>query len=437
MAVCVILGFCRLAAQQPVAAMAPSQELVYAAEPYTQTRAQPDDLTQADIFAYKIGMARAEQACRELQPTWESLARTPHELLTFAQLCNFGRQYDAARSAAQSYLMLPAPPEREKAYLVLIQSLLGLNDPADAAMEIYTLESVFPYDAKIHLAADETILAGALRDDRANTAVLGLCADESRNTLPLLEKGRGLEDKDEAVAPGTLFADAVRCFDIDRDLHVETAQATLTKLKSIAALPAWQHTAVLENMESALASAEMAGEPSPDGAIRGRLVRAAGPLLPVRIGLTQGTQLLILFTLWSPDAISMVRAFHVTAPEQRIYLLTSWAANTGLADEENAEVLDSLRSAAEKLPPRVSILVTSDEALERFREDAFPAAIVIRQGIVRANLPLVGAAGQRMTVLALDRAAGGLPAQRHATPQCRPAATPAKQSPLHTSLRRR
>jgi hypothetical protein len=394
--------------------MTPSQEMEYATGPYVAARARPDDLTQADVFALRIGVARAEQACRELEPTWEELVKTPRELLAFAQLCNFGRRYDPARRAAQAYLSLPAPSEREKAYLVLVQSLLGLNDPADAAMQIYSLEGDFPYDAKIHLAADETILAGALLDDRSNTTSLGLCADELRNTLPLLEKGMGLEGKEESVAPDTLFADAVRCYEIQRDLHEDTAHATIAHLMAIAALPVWEHTAALENMQSALDRAEMAGEPSPEGAIRGKLVRAAGPLAPVKVDLTQGMRLLVPFTLWSPNAFSIVRDFHATVPEQRIYLVTSWAANTGVADTENAEILASLRSAAEGLPLRVSMLVVPDEVLQRLREDVFPAAIVIRNGVVRENVPLVGAAGKRMTVLALGPIAAGVRSVRQA-----------------------
>ena len=82
-------------------------------------------------------------------------------------------------------------------------------------------------------------------------------------------------------------------------------------------------------------------------------------------------------------------------------MLTSWAANTGSADTESKEVLESLRSSAQPLPAHVSILVVPDKVLQQFHADDFPAAIVIRDGIVRANLPLVGDAGKRMTIFAL------------------------------------
>jgi hypothetical protein len=39
--------------------------------------------------------------------------------------------------------------------------------------------------------------------------------------------------------------------------------------------------------------------------------------------------------------------------------------------------------------------------LQQFQANDFPAAIVISDGIVRANLPLVEKAGKRMTVFAL------------------------------------
>lgn len=390
-----------LSQQPPTSPMLPSEMLTYSTAPFVATRAQPDDMTQADLFAFSIGVARASQGCHDLESTLDKLADTPNELLALARLCNVGRQYDVARRAAERYLQIPDLAERETALLALVQSSLGLSNPVAAAMQLLSLKGEFAYDPQNHFAADEVILAGTLVSDEANSAVLGLCTDQLRDSLPLLEKGKGLEAKDTSVAAGRLFSDAVRCFEIARDLHESSATSTLARLQAIAQLSAWRGTAQLETMQSSLARAEMAANPAPELTISGQLVRATGPLSPLKLNLARGTSLLIPFTVWSPAVFSIVPDLHLTSPLQQIYLLTSWAANTGSADTESKEVLESLRSSAQPLPAHVSILVVPDKVLQQFHADDFPAAIVIRDGIVRANLPLVGDAGKRMTILAL------------------------------------
>lgn len=389
----------------PTSPMPPSQALDYSTAPFVAVRAQPDDLTQADLFAFSIGVARASQACNELAPTLEKLTNTPSELLALARLCNFGRKYDLARRAAEGYLQIAGMGDREKAYLILVQSFLGMNHPVDAALQISHLEAEFPYDPETHYAADQVILAGTLASDNSNSWVLGLCTDQLKHSLPQLEQGRGLAGKDESVAAERLFTDAVLCAAIARDLHEDSAQSTLAQLETVVRMPAWRGTTALGTMQFALARAEMAGNPSPQAEISGKLVRATGPLRPFTLSLAHGTSLLIPFTLWSPNAFPIVGDFHVTAPTQRIYLLTSWAANTGTIDAESKAVLQSLRSAAQSLPAHISVLVVPDHVLQQFQVDAFPGVIVIRDGIVRANLPLVGDAGKRMTVFALGQIA--------------------------------
>jgi hypothetical protein len=135
--------------------------------------------------------------------------------------------------------------------------------------------------------------------------------------------------------------------------------------------------------------------------ISGKLINSAGPLRPAKIVLTHGTALLVPFALWTPSALSIVRDFHVTAPRQKIYLLTSWTANTGMADEASKDILDSLRAAAGPLPTQISILVVPDAVLQQFHADTFPTAIVVRDGIIQANLPLDGDAAKRLSIFAL------------------------------------
>jgi len=393
--------------------MPPSEELKSSTAPLIAARAQPDDLTQADLLALGIGVSRAAQACARLEPAQEEWAKTPDELLSLVRLCLFGRQYEPARKAALRYLALPSPPEREKTILLLSQVFLRLNNPINAAAQIFTLELDYPYDAQIHYAADQVIDAGAMLHDEANGTVIELCNDQLKNTLPLLDNGKGLLGKESSATPGTLFADAVRCLAIARDLHEGSAQTTATRLERIVQLPAWQKTAELSAMQSAFARSEMTGKPAPIETISGKRVNSAGPLQPAKVVLAHGTALLVPFALWTPGALSIVRDFHVTAPQQKIYLLTSWTANTGMADEASKELLDSLRSTAKTLPAQISVLVVPDAVLQQFHADAFPAAIIVRDGIVQANLPLDGAAAKRLSIFALGPIAPGPGIQHH------------------------
>lgn len=390
-----------LAQELPTPQLPPSEELKAAAEPLGAARSQPDDFTPADMYAYRVGVSRAGHACLDHQPWLDSLTKQPDELLAFTHLCLFGLRYEAARQGALRYLNLPSPPEREQAILYLAQAFLGLRDIVNAGLQVKAAENDYPYDVQIHFAADDVILAGALQDDGANASVLGLCLDERKNTLPLLESGKGLPGKDASAAPAILFGDVVRCLEFERDLGQGTAANTLSRLEHIVELAAWQHTAQYDAMQSALARAEMVGKPAPMAKISGKLIHAAEPVRNATIDLARGTSLLVPFTLWAPSTAAIVADFHETAPLQPIYLLTSWSANTGNEDEQTDEVLRALRKAAQTLPARVSILIVPDLVLRALNADAFPAAVVVRDGTVKANLPLVGEAGKRLTVFAL------------------------------------
>ena len=379
----------------------PSEEMKAAAEPLGAARAQPDDFTSADMFAYRVGVERAGHACLNHQSAIDDLAKQPDELLAYTHLCLFGLRYEPARQAALRYLRLPVPPERKQAILLLAQAYLGLKETVHAAGQIFAAESDYPYDAQTHFAADDVIMAGALQDDESNANILALCGDQLRNTLPLLENGTGLEGKDENATARMLFTDAVRCLEVERDLHDGSAAATLARLEHIAGLAGWQHTAQLETMQSALGRAEMVGKPAPMASIQGKLLHGAEPLRSRTVDFKRGTALLVPFTVWAPSTQSIVGDFHVTFPQQPIYLLTSWTANTGDADEMTPEILRTLRTSAQKLPPNVFILIVPDKVLQQLSADSFPAAVVIRDGIVEGNLPLVGDAGKRLTVYAL------------------------------------
>jgi hypothetical protein len=339
----------------------------------------------------------------------QDLAAPASEVLAFAQLCVFGLQYQQGLDAVGRYLEMPNAADRESALLLKEKALIGLKDLPDAAAGLFSLEREFTYDAPINSIVDQLISTGTLASDEFNAVALVLCEDQIRNTLPLVEAGNALTGKDATFPPVALFADAVRCFEIQRALHGASSQTTVAQLQSVLQLPIWNRKAELATIEAALERAQMVGMAAPLSKISGQLIGSSGTLSLDSIGIRKGNDLFIAFTLWSPSALTIAQDLHLTFPQQSIYLLTSWTANTGGADEPSSMILQSLRAAAQSLPARAHILIVPDSVLELFHVDAFPVAIVVRDGVVAADIPLVGDAGERLPVLAM----GGSPAAQN------------------------
>jgi hypothetical protein len=95
-------------------------------------------------------------------------------------------------------------------------------------------------------------------------------------------------------------------------------------------------------------------------------------------------------------------------PNQHIYAITGWSANTGLEDAPSNQILAALRSWQQPLPPRISMIVVPDSTLRAFHADSFPAGIAIRDGMVRSNGVLSSQGAKRVLFQSLTNAAGVL-----------------------------
>ncbi len=381
--------------------LSPAEAFASALAPFNAARAQPDDLTEADTIALGVGAEHAGRDCISLQPRMEEWAAQPAQLIGLARLCIFGRQYEAARTAAVRYLALLDPPERELALLLLVRALLGLKAPGSAEPQLQSLLRDYPYDAQIHFAADQVIDATEDAGESLNRLALKLCGMENAATLPLLAAGKALPGKDASASGGILFADAVRCATLAKQSGDIAEVPLMNQLRAVVAGPAWQGTADYAGMREALYRAEMVGKPVPLPAMEGRRIPAAGAPTPVTVRLGQGTVVLIPFTLWSPSAASILRSLALSLPGQTLYAVTSWAANTGEADTPSPAVLAALRTRQQGLPPRVRVLLVPDSTLQTLHADAFPSAIVLRNGTVAANQPLAGEGSIRSLLVSL------------------------------------
>lgn len=168
----------------------------------------------------------------------------------------------------------------------------------------------------------------------------------------------------------------------------------LNELASVAQQSSWAGTADLAVMQQALRREQIVGKRVPIESLDGH-VMATVSLSPRVVSLTRGRRLVVPFTLCSPSASEILRSLAQTIPQQIIYAITSWRANTGGEDKPSSQVLDGLRSWQRSLPQHVLILIVPDTELDSFAADIFPAGILISDGKVLMNSPLSGKGEQR------------------------------------------
>lgn len=393
----------QVSAQQEEKPLPPTESLKSALAPYTATRNQPNDLTDADKFALGIGMAQAAHDCRALSLNISAFAGNAEELLALGQLCIFGQEFELGRAGLVDYLALPSPPEKEKALLLLVRALLGLKEPGSAEPQVRSLLRDFPYDAPIHFAINQVIDGLEVNDPDFDQHALDLCGTQNAVTLPLLANGKGLKSKDGDASAATLFEDAVRCAALARASGKPGGD--LEQLATIAQEPIWAGTADLAPMQAALQRQQMVGKRVPLPSLHGRSLKQ-GALVSRTISLSHGTVLLLPFALWSPSAVSVAIDLARSLPQQPMYAITSWRANSGGDDVPSRQALDGLRSWRRSMPGRIVILIVPEAELDSFYAESFPAGILIRNGTVLSNGVLSGQGAERLLVNALKHQAG-------------------------------
>lgn len=387
-------------AQEDTKFLSPSEAYKAALLPLKAARAQQNDLTEADKFALGVGIGMASRACLALSADVSALATNAKELLSLGELCLFGQQFEPARASLTKYLVVPDALDKRQALILLARAHLGLNQPASAAAEIKSLLSDYPYDAQIHFAISQVIDAAEGVDATFDKLALHLCETQSAITLPLLVSGKAIEGKDVGASSSALFADAVRCAALSEKSSKDETPTLMQRLIEVAQQKSWMGTADLAPIQATLARQTMVGSMVPLNFLHGNAI-AINTLVPRTVRLTNGTVILLPFTLWAPGASSVVRDLAKYSAQHRIYAITSWSANTGREDMPSDQILDALREWQRTLPPTVSVLVVPDKELNMFHADSFPSGIVIRDGIVLSNTVLSTQGSERLLLSAI------------------------------------
>ncbi len=366
----------------------PSEALASAMDPFIQARSQNGDLTEADKLALSLGMTHAARDCLALTAAPQPAALNPTEQLALGRLCIFGQQYEPARSVLVDYLALPSPPDREAALVLLVRAFVGLESPGSATIQVLSLFRDYPYDAQIHIAADEAISACEKTEPMMNWYIKDICKKQLDATLPLLLQGKSLAGKDESISSARIYADALRCTTLARYADDRTMDPASHQLTEIVQQENWQHTADLSAMKEALARSQMIGEAVPLPTLHARQLSATGVMTPRLVALNRDAIVIIPFTLWSPSANEMIHDLAAAAPTIRLYAVTSWSANTGGRDVASPQLLPALREMSRQLPRGIPLLIVPDTELSAFHVDQYPVGIAIRGGTVLSNVVL-------------------------------------------------
>ena len=383
---------------QPSAKLAPSEELKAAMMPFDQARHQSDDLTEADKLALKVGRGRAAASCAGTTVESVTAAAGPAELLALARLCLFGQQFARAQTAATRYLQLDLTVGRRSAEELLTQAFLGLHDASNAAIQVRSLLSEVSYDGSLQTLLMEVVGTGALRQGDWMHLTQDLCSAEIRNGLKQLDTGSSFPESD-GPSPSQLYRDTLFCVNVLTLLHSPPSPEVMEDVRHVLTLPAWQVSAEHKPMEEALERCDAEQKRSPVPQLRGVQIGRSGVAVPRSLSLQHGSVLLIPSMLWASDTVRIVSDLASAAPALPIYLVTSWAGNTGGSDQPNPQTTAQLRELAAQLSSKISILVVPDQVLQQFHLDVYPTAIAVVEGTVRAETPLTGETAERMALI--------------------------------------
>ncbi|MGB7352921.1 MAG: hypothetical protein WA374_14725 [Acidobacteriaceae bacterium] len=382
--------------------MTPVAAYQYAMEPFNDARNAPDDLTDADKWALRIGMQRANRQCEVLKVQ----KLIGEDLLTLGKLCLFGQDFEPARETLIAYLESPAPQSPEVGRLLLLRAFLGLHQIAAAESQVESLLSAFPYDASIHLGFDQIDDAAAASMSADDLGVIDrLNEQQLPHILDALAAGGSLKGNGDFVDAATLVRDALRIANSLRfSEKPEDAEKIVGQVSADAASDAVVHSASNASIQNALTRYAFFQQPSPVRAFHGvellpsgatlnrtvllydpnpaahRIVRHIGKETMIRM--LDDRTLVLVFSLASPASGPAINKIlvqfakdHITSG-MKVVAVTSWAANLGV-DVPDPAALAALRVFRATLPAKLPVLIVPDSDLHPFAIDRWPAALLV------------------------------------------------------------
>ena len=185
--------------------MPPSAAYAYATQPVDVVRRSPDNMSDAERYAWIVAIARAAKSCEAAKPS----DYTGEELYSLAQLCALGKAYPEAIASIKAYLAGAEPKNPELARALWARTALQMADGRQAQRVTEQLIDMYPYDAIVHNVSQDVLMSLAGPDEGS---AIALAIRRQTALLNAIGSGKPLRSPsgDFEIPTSWLFRDALK-----------------------------------------------------------------------------------------------------------------------------------------------------------------------------------------------------------------------------------
>ena len=408
----------------------PADLYLRAMQPVEIVRASPNNITDAEMEAWRVAVSTAAHACADRKVEDFS----GEDLFHFARLCQLGQQYEDAYVAARKYVSSGNTQSMESARALMLRASLSGNNLVRAEAAAYDLLRNHPYDGTVHTLIQETIMTLAAVDAAENA--LRFVRERRDSLMNALRAGTGLpyHEGSYRVSQSTLVRDALSAVYLYRlENRMQGSQTAAQSLaddvrKIVADTAPAASPLERDAMHAAVRRADLLMADAPSLALRAAIgVKPARPISS--IAYEQKITVLAFYAPWSPqrqqmfDLLARISHDYKIFPVQ-IIAVTTQDVVTGNKDARVADILAKLTEQFGKEGNPVPIVLADSSANQDFAVDDWPLfAVIDQKGKVRFLDTLIGSElkdGGRM-----HRLVAGLASQAGPLPQPPPVKTKA------------
>lgn len=352
-------------------------------QPVEVIRRSPDNMSDAERYAWIVAMARAAKSCAAVKPADFS----GEELYSLAQLCALGKEYPSAIAAIRAYLAAPDPKSPELARGLWARTALQMADGRQAQRVTEQLIDTYPYDAVVHSVSQDVMLSLAGPDEGS---AIALALRRFPALLEAIGSGQPLRSPsgDFEIPTATLFRDALKLAAIykhrgdsaDADSVLEQIAARLQSVGS--QIPAVQH----HEIDVAVKHFLMIGQPAASVGYSRRLAKTRQHA-PATLATRGKVTVLLFYTSWCAQCFKAMAALP-KLPARYAGKVAAYGVTTpeifGVKTMDAAKIESAIAENFKSQTAGVSLLVATDAARQAFAVEDYPTLIIIgREGRVQ------------------------------------------------------
>jgi hypothetical protein len=367
------------------ASLNPSGAYQYAIQPLQDARRSPDDLTDAERWAWLVAKKRAATACDAYLAKLEEIQG--EELFSLGQLCIVGDNALAARESLRRYLDLPNPVSRRLAMMAMTKAQVKIGSITEAVHLSEQLLSEYGYDSETNDLISYVIDNA---EGREVTLEAGVELAERRmpDLLVNLERliSSGIPTDKDKFSATQLFQDGLTLCDLYRQTKMtEKMQECVQKMSVFTADKNWQDTYDMKLMKGALDRFQLVGEQPAARKMSASILLLNGLMKDTEISLRSGRVVLFVFSLATPSTVRSWSDIHAILRSEgdvatKTYAITTFSLNGELSEGDKGTIVRGLQGLRSRLSPAAPIYITSDKELHAFGFDSYPSVVVISEG---------------------------------------------------------